>query len=70
MLSIFYYYLKGNVEAQTTQSKTSPASKEQELRTMLKTVLEQNRRLVLQNNRLQQVNICFSCEIKYMPFTS
>lgn len=31
------------------------SGQEKELRTMLKTVLEQNRRLVLQNNRLQQV---------------
>lgn len=39
----------------TNGQTTDAAGKEVELKTMLRTVLEQNRRLVLQNTRLQQV---------------
>lgn len=38
-----------------TGQPSPDVSKDPELRTMLQTVLEQNRRLVMQNNRLQQV---------------
>ncbi|XP_053397828.1 uncharacterized protein LOC128546085 [Mercenaria mercenaria] len=47
------HIIKAN--AQSTPGQNATIDEEQELRTMLKTVLDQNRKLVLQNKRLQQV---------------